>query len=67
MATDWQHYAQHMLAVMDASAAFTNIAGQRHYSERPDYRPVTKFEMRGRHLGHDVWDLIYRCHDTDTP
>ena len=60
MATDWQHYAQHMLDVMDFSAAFTNIAGKQHYSERPDYRPVTKFEMRGRRLGHGVWDLIYR-------
>ncbi len=60
MATDWQHYAKHMLRVMDTSVMFTNIAGKQHYSERPDYRPITKFERRGQRLGHGVWDLIYK-------
>lgn len=30
------------------------------YVERPDYRPVTKFENRGIKLGHGVWDLVYK-------
>jgi tRNA (guanine-N7-)-methyltransferase len=30
------------------------------YVERPDYRPITKFENRGIKLGHGVWDLVYR-------
>ncbi len=30
------------------------------YTERPSYRPITKFENRGIRLGHGVWDLIYR-------
>ena len=30
------------------------------YVERPDYRPVTKFENRGVKLGHGVWDLVYK-------
>jgi tRNA (guanine-N7-)-methyltransferase len=30
------------------------------YSERPSYRPITKFENRGIRLGHGVWDLVYR-------
>jgi tRNA (guanine-N7-)-methyltransferase len=30
------------------------------YAERPDYRPVTKFEQRGIKLGHAVRDLIFR-------
>lgn len=60
MATDWQAYAEHMLEVMESATAFCNAAGNQGYSERPDYRPTTKFEQRGRRLGHGVWDLIYR-------
>jgi tRNA (guanine-N7-)-methyltransferase len=30
------------------------------YTERPSYRPITKFENRGIRLGHGVWDLVYR-------
>ena len=30
------------------------------YAPRPDHRPLTKFEQRGRRLGHGVWDLLYR-------
>jgi len=30
------------------------------YTERPSYRPITKFENRGIRLGHSVWDLVYR-------
>jgi tRNA (guanine-N7-)-methyltransferase len=29
------------------------------YVERPEYRPLTKFENRGIKLGHGVWDLVY--------
>ena len=60
MATDWENYAEHMLEVMEASPAFENTRGPRQYSERPDYRPITKFEQRGQRLGHGVWDLLYR-------
>lgn len=59
MATDWQDYAEHMLAVMQASGDFRKCAGTGEYSPRPEYRPVTKFEQRGRRLGHDVWDLVF--------
>ncbi len=30
------------------------------YVQRPDYRPITKFENRGLKLGHGVWDLVYK-------
>ena len=60
MATDWEDYARHMLKVMGQSAAFSNCAGTGNYSQRPDYRPVTKFEQRGQRLGHGVWDLLYK-------
>lgn len=58
-ATDWQDYAEHMLAVLSASPAFTNRAGEGRFAPRPDTRPMTKFERRGQRLGHGVWDLIF--------
>jgi len=60
MATDWQHYAEQMLETLDAAEGFENRAGAGNYSPRPDYRPLTKFELRGERLGHGVWDLIYK-------
>ena len=59
MATDWEDYASHMLAVVEASGLFRNRAGAGQYSEKPDYRPQTKFERRGQRLGHTVRDLIF--------
>lgn len=59
MATDWQDYAEHMLAEMEQATAFRNTAGAGQYAEQPAYRPTTKFERRGRRLGHGVWDLVY--------
>lgn len=59
MATDWEAYAQHMMAVMIASQGYQNCAGQGQYAERPESRPLTKFEQRGHRLGHGVWDLLF--------
>jgi tRNA (guanine-N7-)-methyltransferase len=59
-ATDWQDYAELMLATLsDAEGSFKNAAGPGRFSPRPDYRPLTKFEQRGQRLGHGVWDLIF--------
>jgi len=30
------------------------------FAEKPDYRPLTKFENRGLKLGHGVWDLVFK-------
>ncbi|WP_455199147.1 tRNA (guanine(46)-N(7))-methyltransferase TrmB, partial [Kaarinaea lacus] len=60
MATDWEHYAQQMTEVMKQATDFTNTSPNSDYIERPEYRPLTKFEQRGQRLGHEVWDLIYR-------
>lgn len=59
-ATDWEDYALQMRDVLDGSAVFANLAGAGCFSERPAYRPLTKFENRGQRLGHGVWDLLYR-------
>ena len=60
MATDWQDYAEHMLEVMMAAEGFTNTSASNDYIERPESRPLTKFEQRGHRLGHGVWDLIFK-------
>lgn len=59
LATDWENYAEHMMEVMCAAEGYTNQSGEFHYAERPDYRPLTKFEKRGERLGHGVWDLLF--------
>ena len=59
MATDWQHYAEHVTDVMQKAEGFKNVAGDKLYIERPDSRPVTKYEKRGERLGHGVWDMLF--------
>lgn len=60
-ATDWQPYAEQMLAVLGVEPALQNTAGlgADGYAPKPDYRPLTKFEQRGLKLGHGVWDLVF--------
>jgi tRNA (guanine-N7-)-methyltransferase len=60
LATDWHDYAQHMLAVLESAEGFENLAGPERYAERPEERPLTRFESRGQKLGHHVWDLCFR-------
>ncbi len=57
IATDWQEYAEQILAVMSAETRLVNDADG--FAPRPDYRPLTKFESRGLKLGHGVWDIIF--------
>ena len=59
-ATDWAPYAEQMLQVLSAEPSLRNRSTLADgYAERPDYRPVTKFERRGLRLGHGVWDLVF--------
>jgi tRNA (guanine-N7-)-methyltransferase len=58
LATDWQDYAEQMLAVLSAEPLLQNTVAD--YAPRPDTRPLTKFEQRGLRLGHGVWDLLFR-------
>jgi tRNA (guanine-N7-)-methyltransferase len=62
LATDWEHYGEHMREVLENCPEFDNQAGPGAFSQRPASRPLTKFEQRGQRLGHGVWDLLYtRC------
>ena len=57
LATDWEEYAEQMLAVLSAEPLLKNSADA--FAPRPAYRPLTKFEARGLKLGHAVRDLIF--------
>jgi tRNA (guanine-N7-)-methyltransferase len=52
-ATDWPEYADQIHAVFSANGFERTERG---YAERP----LTKFESRGRRLGHPVRDLVFR-------
>ena len=60
-ATDWEPYAEQMLAVLGAEPRLVNTADG--YAPRPAHRPLTKFEARGLKLGHGVRDLLFRRRD----
>ena len=53
-ATDWPDYADQIAAVFAASEFFEET------QSGLVRRPVTKFESRGRRLGHPVRDLLFR-------
>ena len=57
-ATDWQPYAEQILAVLSAEPLLQNTSPDG-YAPKPDYRPLTKFERRGIKLGHGVWDVVF--------
>jgi tRNA (guanine-N7-)-methyltransferase len=58
VATDWEDYAVHILAVLEAEPLLVNTVER--YAPRPAYRPLTRFEQRGVRLGHEVFDLVFR-------
>jgi tRNA (guanine-N7-)-methyltransferase len=59
LATDWENYAEQMMAVLSATEGLRNSQPAGQFAPRPEYRPPTKFELRGERLGHGVWDLIF--------
>jgi tRNA (guanine-N7-)-methyltransferase len=59
LATDWEPYAEEMLAVCLAEPALHNAAGDAGFAARPAWRPVTKFEQRARDEGRAVRDLLF--------
>jgi len=61
-ATDWENYAEHMMSTLNAHHSFIN-SSKEGYAERPEHRPLTKFENRGLRLGHGVWDIIFLADD----
>ena len=54
IATDWVPYAEHIQEVFAPSALFTGGV-----VERPEWRPITRFEGQGITKDHQVNDLRY--------
>ena len=52
-ATDWMNYAEYIEETIAANPAFR--ATETETSKRPE----TKFERRGKRLGHEIWERIY--------
>ena len=67
LATDWQAYAEQMLAVCGANPDLESLSDDGNFVRRPDFRPPTRFERRGARLGHGVWDLAYTKRDAPSP
>lgn len=63
VATDWDDYATHVLAVCDACTDLENIAGTGQFLPRPLTRPLTKFERRAIAAGRTINDLRFRKRD----
>jgi tRNA (guanine-N7-)-methyltransferase len=57
-ATDWEEYAQEILATFSAEPLLANTSEG--FAPRPAWRPQTKFETRGLKLGHGTWDIVHR-------
>jgi tRNA (guanine-N7-)-methyltransferase len=53
-ATDWPDYAEHMSDVLSREALLE--PAREGFAQRPE----TKFETRGRRLGHPIRDLYFR-------
>ena len=53
-ATDWANYADHIDETVSANPAF------RVTETKTSKRPETKFELRGKRLGHEIRDRIYQ-------
>jgi len=54
VATDWMNYAEHIEDSINSVDLFETM------DIDAASRPETKFELRGKRLGHDIWERVYR-------
>ncbi|MGD8339993.1 MAG: tRNA (guanosine(46)-N7)-methyltransferase TrmB [Gammaproteobacteria bacterium] len=59
IATDWADYVEHIRLVMQSARAFREVDADCLSHEPLAFRAPTKFERRGRRLGHEVVDFYY--------
>jgi len=59
LATDWQAYAESMVAVLESCPLLNNAYSPGAFAPDATARLQTKFERRGLQLGHGIWDLRY--------
>lgn len=63
IATDCEDYAHSILNLLNATAELVNRAEDNGFASRPGYRPSTRFEQRGRRLGHAIRDILFARRD----
>jgi tRNA (guanine-N7-)-methyltransferase len=56
IATDWSPYAEQVRELLGAHPSYTVVAE----GDRPQHRPVTRFEQRGLDAGRPSYDVIAR-------
>jgi tRNA (guanine-N7-)-methyltransferase len=56
VATDWPPYAEQVRALLGAHPSYSVVRE----GERPQHRPVTRFEQRGLDAGRPSYDLLAR-------
>jgi tRNA (guanine-N7-)-methyltransferase len=61
LATDWENYADQMMAVCSAEPKLDNphAAEPGGWAPRPEWRPITKFEQRAVEEGRISHDLMF--------
>ena len=59
IATDWEDYANHIVAVLKENNDFSPLEECESLSFITD-RVSTKFEQRGKKLGHKIYDFLYK-------
>ena len=57
IATDWRPYAEEVMSILETTEGLHNTS--QGFSQRPKWRPQTKYESRGIKLGHDVCDILF--------
>lgn len=60
IATDCESYARSILDTLLVASELENTAAGNGFAQRPNYRPLTKFERRGNNLGHNVWEVLFK-------
>jgi tRNA (guanine-N7-)-methyltransferase len=60
LATDWEDYAGQMGLVLSATPGLVDASASEQFATLVGSRLSTRFEHRGRRLGHEVRDLVFQ-------
>jgi tRNA (guanine-N7-)-methyltransferase len=60
IATDCQDYADSIINVINNISGYKNLSKNNTYTERPEFRPITKFEKKAVFFNNIVFDLIFK-------
>jgi tRNA (guanine-N7-)-methyltransferase len=60
VATDWAPYAEHIIEVLNSESGLVSAEGTSLHKRLIMSRPDTRFENRGKKLGHEICDVVYQ-------